>query len=43
MNGNNYRAPQACTVQEVSNQIVCTSNVDDMNYLDGDWDSDLVW
>lgn len=43
MNGNNYRAPQVCSVQETSTEVICTSNVDDMNYRDGDWDSDLVF
>lgn len=42
MNGNNYIAPLAYIVKGISQEIVCTSNVDDMNYTDGNWDSGLV-
>ena len=43
MNGKNYRAPQLCVVQDASTDVLCTSSVDDMNPVDGEWDSDLVW
>lgn len=42
MNGKNYRAPQMCVEQGTVAEVLCTSNVDDMNYIDGDWESDLV-
>lgn len=42
MNGNNYKAPLMCVVQDSPMGLICTSNVDDMSYIDGDWDSDLV-
>ncbi len=43
MNGINYKAPQICSVQENAAEIICTSNVDDMQYRDGEWDSDLTF
>lgn len=43
MNGKHYCAPQICTVLGTSEQVICTSNVDDMEYRDGEWDSDLVF
>ena len=43
MNGNNYKAPQMCSVQEISSEVFCTSNIDNMTYIDGDWESDLTF
>lgn len=43
MNGNHYTAPQMCSVQENSGEVFCASNVDNMNYIDGDWESDLTF
>ncbi|MBP5382809.1 MAG: hypothetical protein J6Y45_05600 [Bacteroidales bacterium] len=40
---NNYSAPQACWEEQVPRQLLCQSNLEDMEYREGEWDSDLTY